>query len=455
MKTEQQYIDLFTQAERMINRRSAGALNTQRAAALENFRRLGFPTSVIERYKYTDVSKFFEPDYSLDLRQLEMATDPYIAFGCDVAEIESFMYLMMNDSLFTEIGLLEPLPLPRGVIIDSLKKVARHRAELVNKYYGRLADTSDDGITAFNTTFAQDGLFIYVPKNVTLKYPIQIINVLSASVPFMVNRRILIILEEGAKACALMCDHVTNSANSLMTQVIEVFVGENAVFDLYELEEADKNATRISNLYIKQKASSNVLHNTITLHTGATRNSTRVLLVGKQAEVNLCGLAVEDKNQHVDNHTFIEHVTSDCTSNQLYKYVLDDDSTGAFAGTTRVRPGAQHTTARQTNSNLCTTNRTRMNTQPHLEIYADDVKCSHGATVGQLDENALLYMRSRGIDEKEARLFLKSAFVNEVIDTIRLEPLKEHLRELVKKRLQGQSTRCQKCRDYILYPPMF
>ena len=177
-------------------------------------------------------------------------------------------------------------------------------------------------------------------------------------------------------------------------------------------------------MFVDQQAGSNVLLNGITLHNGTTRNTTRVTLSGERAEVNLCGMAIADKNEQVDNNTFIDHKVPGCTSNELFKYVLDDQATGAFAGKVLVRPGAQHTSSQQTNRNLCATREARMYTQPQLEIYADDVKCSHGATVGQLDENALFYMQQRGIPLKEARLLLMFAFVGEVIDCIRMEALK-------------------------------
>ena len=335
--------------------------------------------------------------------------------------------------------------LPEGVIFGSLKEVARQHPELVKKYYGKLADTSKDGVTAFNTTFAQDGVIFYVPKNVVVEKPIQLVNILRADVNFMVNRRVLIILEDGAQARLLICDHAMDNVNFLATQVIEVFAGENTVFDLYELEETHTSTVRISNLYVKQEANSNVLLNGMTLHNGTTRNTTEVLLAGEGAEINLCGMAIADKNQHIDNNTSIDHAVPNCTSNELFKYVLDDQSIGAFAGLVLVRPDAQHTNSQQTNRNLCATRDARMYTQPQLEIYADDVKCSHGATVGQLDENALFYMRSRGINEKEARLLLMFAFVNEVIDTIRLDALKDRLHLLVEKRFRGELNRCQGC----------
>lgn len=243
----------------------------------------------------------------------------------------------------------------------------------------------------------------------------------------------------------LVCDHAMDSVNFLSTQIIEVFVGENATFDLYELEETHNSSVRFSSLFMRQEAGSNVLLNGVTLHNGTTRNTTEITLAGRGAEVNVCGMAIADKNEQVDNHTFIDHQVPDCTSNELFKYVLDDNATGAFAGKVLVREGAQRTVSQQTNRNLCATREARMYTQPQLEIYADDVKCSHGATVGQLDENALFYMQQRGISQKEARLLLMFAFVNEVVDCIRMEALKDRLHLLVEKRFRGELNKCQGC----------
>ncbi len=404
MIVEQQYIDLFSQTEAMICKHSAEVLNAPRAAAFADFERLGFPTRKMEKYKYTDVSKYFEPDYGLNLNRLAIPVNPYEVFKCDVPNMSTALYFVVNDAFYNRA--LPKVNLPEGVIFGSLKEVAgQHPVEK----------------------------------------PIQLVNILRADVNFMVNRRVLIILEDGAQARLLICDHAMDNVNFLATQVIEVFAGENTVFDMYELEETHTSTVRISNLYVKQEANSNVLLNGMTLHNGTTRNTTEVLLAGEGAEINLCGMAIADKNQHVDNHTSIDHAVPNCTSNELFKYVLDDQSVGAFAGLVLVRPDAQHTNSQQTNRNLCATRDARMYTQPQLEIYADDVKCSHGATVGQLDEGALFYMRSRGIAEKEARLLLMFAFVNEVIDTIRLEALKDRLHLLVEKRFRGELNRCQGC----------
>ncbi len=443
MTVEQQYIDLFSQAEAMICRNSAEVMNAPRAAAFADFDRLGFPTRKQEKYKYTDISKFFEPDYGLNLNRLEIPVNPYEVFKCDVPNMSTSLFFVVNDAFYSRE--LPKSHLPEGVLCGGLKEMAEQYPELVKKYYGKLADTSKDGVTAFNTAFAQDGILLYVPKNVVVERPIQVVNILRADVNFMVNRRVLIILEDGAQARLLVCDHAMDNVNFLSTQVIEAFVGENSVFDLYELEETHTSTVRISNLYVRQEANSNVLLNGMTLHNGTTRNTTEVTLAGEGAEINLCGMAIADKNEHVDNNTLIDHAVPNCTSNELFKYVLDDQAVGAFAGLVLVRPGAQHTNSQQTNRNLCATRDARMYTQPQLEIYADDVKCSHGATVGQLDENALFYMRARGISEKEARLLLMFAFVNEVIDTIRLDALKDRLHLLVEKRFRGELNKCQGC----------
>ena len=443
MKPEQQYIDLFAQTEAMLCRHSAEVLNAHRAKAFADFERIGFPTRKQEKYKYTDISKFFEPDYGLNLNRLEIPVNPYEVFKCDVPNMSTSLYFVVNDA-FCKVA--PPATLPDGVLFGSLKEMAEKHPDLVKKYYGKLADTSKDGVTAFNTAFAQDGVFLYVPKRVVVEKPIQLVNILRADVNFMVNRRVLVVLEEGAQARLLACDHAMDNVNFLATQVIEVFVGENAVFDLYELEETHTSTVRISNLYVKQEAGSNVLLNGMTLYNGTTRNTTEVTLAGEGAEINLCGMAIEDKNQHVDNHTKIDHAVSRCTSNELFKYVLDDHALGAFAGLVLVRPGAQQTVSQQTNRNLCATREARMYTQPQLEIYADDVKCSHGATVGQLDEAALFYMQQRGISAREARLLLMFAFVNEVIDTIRMDALKERLHLLVEKRFRGELNKCKSCK---------
>jgi len=289
-------------------------------------------------------------------------------------------------------------------------------------------------------------LLVYVPRNVKVERTIQIINILRSDVDLMANRRVLIIAEEGAEVKLLFCDHAEDDRNFLTTQVIEAYVGKNAKLDLYCLEETHAKNVLVSNLYIEQQADSRVNHNIITLHNGTTRNRTDLVFKGEGAECNLCGCVIADKHQRVDNNTLIDHQVGRCTSHELYKYVLDGDAVGAFAGRVLVRHGAQKTVSQETNQNLCATKTARMYTQPMLEIYADDVKCSHGSTVGQLNDAALFYMRQRGISLKEAKLLLEFAFINEVIDQMQLEPLRDRLHYLVEKRFRGELNKCEGCK---------
>ena len=448
MNSENQYIELYTQARQVIFDHAPEAMNAVRDEAFEDFRRQGFPSKKVERYKYTDVQKLFAPDYGVNLSRLQIPVDPYEAFRCDVPNLSTSLYFVVNDMFYRDE---KPKGhLPEGMIVGSMCDYP----ELVGKYYSKLAKTSDDAVTALNTMLAQDGMLVYVPKNVKVDRAIQVINILKATpsnaqcqVPdLMVNRRVLIILEANAEIKMLFCDHAADDRNFLATQVIEAYVGENASLDLYCLEETHAKNVRVSNVYIDQQRSSRVNHNVITLHNGITRNKLDLTFSGEGAECGCYGCVIADKQQHVDNNTLITHKATHCTSNELYKYVLDDQSVGAFAGRVLVEHGAQKTTSQMTNQNLTATKEARMFTQPMLEIYADDVKCAHGSTVGQLNDAALFYMRQRGITLAEAKLLLQNAFINEVIDHMQLEPLRDRLHYLVEKRFRGELNKCAGCK---------
>ena len=448
MSSEQQYIELYEQARQVIFDHAPEAMNAVRDEAFEDFRRQGFPSKKVERYKYTDMQKLFAPDYGVNLSRLQIPVDPYEAFRCDVPNLSTSLYFVVNDMFFHDE---KPKGhLPEGVIVDSL----RNHPEFISKYYARLAKTSEDAVTALNTMLAQDGMLVYVPKNVKVDRAIQVINILKATpqnaqrqVPdLMVNRRVLIILEEGAEIKMLFCDHAADDRNFLTTQIIEAYVGNNASLDLYCLEETHHKNVRVSNVYIDQGRDSRVNHNVITLHNGTTRNKLDLTFSGEGAECGCYGCVIADKQQHVDNNTLITHKVPHCTSNELYKYVLGDKAVGAFAGRVLVEHGAQKTSSQMTNQNLTATKEARMYTQPMLEIYADDVKCAHGSTVGQLNDAALFYMRQRGISLEEAKLLLQNAFINEVIDHMQLEPLRDRLHYLVEKRFRGELNKCDGCK---------
>jgi len=441
---EQQYIDLYKQQHENIKKHSSPVMNDSRDVAFEQFEKLGFPTSKLENYKYTDLKGPLSIDYGLNINRVTIPVNPYEVFKCDVPGIHSFLFFVVNDA-FYPVNEPNNTSLPQGVIIGSLKEIATTHPELLKDYYGKLSSTKNDGLVAFNGAFAQDGFFMYVPKGVVLDKPVQLVNIMRSDVDFMANSHNVIILEEGAHAQLLVCDHTMDDVRFLSNRVTEVFVGENATYEHYKLENTHVKTTNLSTLLIDQKASSNVLANVITLHNGVTRNSIEIDLDGEHCETRLCGMVIADKNQQVDNFTYIMHNKPNCSSNELFKYVLDDNSKGGFTGKILVAKDAQKTSAFQINKNILLKKTAKMSTKPQLEIYADDVKCSHGATIGQLDETAKFYMQSRGIPEAEAKLLLMFAFTGDVIDNIRIPALQDRIKLLVEKRLRGELSKCEGC----------
>lgn len=441
MSNEQEYIELFDGNRVLIEEPCAELLNKARGKAYTAFKAMGFPSAKSEQYRYTDVRPIFAENYGMNLGRLNVSVNPREIFSCDVPNLHTHQQYIVNDTYYSKGG---EDTLPRGVFMGSLNEFATKNPSLIEPYYNALAE-GGDGVTMFNTAFVQDGLLFYVSKNVCVDRTIQLMNVLRSNVDLLTNRRLLIVLEEGAQASMLICDHAVEKIKSLSVQVAEVFVGRNARLDICELEETHGVNVRLSQLFVKQEADSSFNHTTITLTNGLTRNSAHVSLRGEGAEVNMYGLAISDKKQHVENNTLVDHVVGCCNSNELYKYVLDDESKGVFSGKMLIRKDAQQTNSRQTNRNLCLTKSARMYAQPQLEIYADDVKCGHGSTVGQLDENALFYMQQRGIPADEAKHLLMFAFAGEVIDAIKLDALRERLHILVEKRFRGELNRCKGC----------
>ncbi len=445
MSAVQQYIDLYKSQKSLIDQHSSAVMNAVRGVAIARLEDAGLPTLKDEEHRRTDIESIYAPDYGLNLGQIEVETNPHEVFHCDVPNLSTLLYFVVNDSFYR---LAQPAvsKLPQGVLAGSLREMSERYPDLVARYYGQVADINRDGTVALNTAFAQDGFFLYVPDGIILEKPIQLVNIFRGAVDFMVNRRILVVIGKGAQAKLLVCDHSDESSvKFLATQVCEIFVDDDAVFDYYDMEESSDNTTKVASTFVRQGAHSNVLVNGIVLHNGVTRNNYYTRFEGEHSELSLCGMAIADKSQMVDTYTHIDHAVSHCQSNELFKYVLNDEARGAFSGRILVRHGAQKTEAYQSNKNLCASPQAKMYTKPQLEIYADDVKCSHGATVGQLNQTALFYMRSRGISEVEARMLLMFAFTNDVIEQVRLEALKDRLRQLVEKRFRGELAKCAGC----------
>ncbi len=437
-----QYIGFFTSERETIDASCPELLNAYRDKAFEDFKEKGFPTYKSEEYKHTDIETLLSSDLGFYLKK-EEKYKPEDVFKCSVYNMSSHQHYMVN-GWFYETSTSKGLP--NGVFSGSLNVFAEKYPELFTKYYNTQAAEKGDGLSSFNTMFVQDGYVLYIPKNIIIENPIQLTNIFNSKVNTLINRRILIVLEEGAQAKILSCDH-TNSLDVIAakTQVTEIFVGKGATFDFYELEESTQKTIRLSSTFVEQGASSNIMFNEITLSNGVTRNNTQIDFRGENAEAHIVGMAIVDKKQRIDNHTTINHHVPHCLSNELFKYVIDEEALGVFSGKILVAPNAQKTQSYQTNRNLLLANESRVYSKPQLEIYADDVKCSHGMTTGQLDENALFYLRSRGINKEEARILMMFAFTDDVIESIRIETLRERLRMLVEKRFRGETIKCQEC----------
>lgn len=399
--SEKQYIDLYQECRDMIMSKSTDVMNRERDDAFRRFASTGFPSQKAERYKYTDVDKAFAANYGI---------------------------------LFTPLGIAP------SDFIFSLKDAPVN----ATAYYNQIAD-KQDGISQLNTMLAHECLVVYVPKNTKVEQPISVDNWIKGDVASMMNRRMLVVMESGAEATIIVGDHATDRQDFLTTQVMEVYCHDNSRLDLYEIEETTPQMKRFSNVYIHEGKDCNVRHNSITLHNGLTRNLCEVTLNGPYAEATLNGCAIGSASQHIDNNTLIRHIAPNCTSQELYKYVVDEQAVGAFAGKILVEKDAQKTSSQETNNNLCASPDARIYSQPMLEIYADDVKCAHGSTTGVMDETALFYMRQRGIPEAEARMLLKNAFMGQVIDQIGYEPLRSKLYVKVEKRFLGELEKCKRC----------
>lgn len=440
---EQQYIDLFLSFREQLNAHSVEVMNVHRDAAFEEFQRIGFPTQKLEDYKHSDIALLFAADFGLNLKNLPIPVNPYDAFRCDVPNLSTHLHFLINDRYYEKSQYKENFP--EGVFVGGMHEFANIHPKIFAKHYAKIAEDRTNGTLAYNTMFAQDGFVVYVPENVHIDKPLQLINVLRSSVDLNVNRRILIIAEKNASVKLLVCDHTMDDVKFLVTQVTEIFADRDAQVDFYELEENSVKVSRVASLYSVQYENSNVVTSGITLHNGYTRNNYSFKLLGEHAEAHAGGLAISDGSQHVDNFAFLDHAVPNCMSNELFKYVLQENVTGVFCGKILVEKDAQKTQAYQNNRNLCASSDAHMYSKPQLEIYADDVKCSHGLTTGQLDDEALFYLQARGISKDEARMLLMVAFTKDVLDLIRIDTLVERLDLLINKRFRGDLLRCGNC----------
>jgi Fe-S cluster assembly protein SufD len=439
----EKYQNLYRENIDKISSVSSPYINSFRSSAFERFSNLGIPTKKNESYKYTNLNIFFDHDYRSYFLPEESDFIEAEEFRCDVTDLDAHGLVLLNGFYPTINDKLRQLP--SGVWVGSLNEAALKFPDLIEKHYNKYADSDTDGLVHLNTAMASDGVFVYVPKGVKLNKPVQVVNLVQSDEDMFNQHRNLIIVEKDAEFSIIICDHTLSPKKFLTNAVTEVYVGESAHFDIIRVQNEHNAACKVTHTFIHQEKNSVTSSNNMTLHGGLIRNSTYHYLGGERAETISCGLFLADKWQHVDNYVNVDHAFPNCTSNQLFKGVLDDMSTGVFNGRILVRPDAQGTLAYQKNNNILLTDDAKMDTKPQLEIYADDVKCSHGATVGQLDENAMFYLQSRGINKREARLMLMFGFAHEVIQNIKIEALRERMDNLVMQRLRGELSRCASC----------
>lgn len=438
-----QYTAIYLENTDRINSGSSRLMNEARPRALSALEDARLPEKGDEGFEKTSLEKMFAPDFGLNINRVAIPTDIAASFRCDVPALSSLLGVVVNDSFFPTSALLRNLP--EGVTVMSLAKGAEEFPETFAESYTRIAPL-DVPATALNTLLAQDGVFIHVDRGIKVANPIQIVNIFNSPMPLMGVRRVLIVAEEDSEVNILFCDHTqTPGMKFLSSEVIEVDVKKGATVDICGIEESSADTSRCSRIAVRQADGSTFRCNSTTLYNGVTRNDFVVNIEGSNAETFLSGMIVADGEMHVDNCSDVNHLAPRSKSNQLFKYLLDDNASGAFEGGIYVSPEAPFTEGFQTNRNIIASAGATMHTKPQLLIYNDEVKCSHGAATGQLDPQALFYMQTRGIPKDTARNLLMLAFMTDAIETLRLPALKSRLAMLVEKRLSGNDSQCGTC----------
>ncbi len=442
-KINADFATLFREGYAQLEAGCGMGMNGVRKEAFKKFVELGGIPHKKEEYMYANLLPVFGRDYNVVLKYIPQEVDMNEVFRCSVTNMATDPILTVNGWWFDGNLVSE---LPEEVVVCSMREASLKYPDVFLKHYNQYATAAkQDGLVALNTAFAQDGVFVYVPDEVVLERPLQIINLLRAKGDLMGYQRNMIVLGRYAKATVLVCDHALSNQNFLMNNVTEVFMGDNAHLDYYQVQNQHMGASQINSLFVSEHRNSVFDSNIVTLYGGFIRNNMYVALNGEGGESNLYGMYIMDKNQVVDNYLYIDHIAPHCVSNELFKGVMDDSALANFSGCVRVRPDAQKTEAYQANNNLLLSETARVNSKPQLVIDADDVKCSHGASVGQIDEEAMFYLRSRGIGKEEARMMMMFGFAHDIIQHVKLEPLRDKIDNLIEKRLRGELSKCYNC----------
>ncbi len=417
----------FKKAESKRNNTDSVLTQKQKEAFLD-FEKTGFPSIKNEEWKYTNLSSLLKEDFN-----------PSPASSLRKEDITAFLYNLEANALVLINGVyvkeLSTLLAPESELeITEIKNASK---ELIEKYFARKTYSSQDGLSLLNTAFSENGLLVRVKKNSVLKHPVILYNFTdSRHGNVLVQPRNLIIAEENTQAAIVETFHTIGTNHAFTNIITEIVLKQDANVDYYKIQDDTENTYHVGTTELLHEAKSISSSSTITIGGAITRNNLNITLDAEYSEAYLNGLYLLTGTQHVDNHTIADHAKPNCYSNELYKGIMDDKSTGVFNGKIFVKQDAQKTNAFQSNKNILLSKEASVNTKPQLEIFADDVKCSHGATTGQLDEESLFYLRSRGIGEAAAKRLLLHAFANDVLERIKIEPLRELLLSKIEERLK-------------------
>ena len=421
----------FESFENALNGEKQTEAHALRKSAFSKLVEQGFPGKKSEEYKFTPLTAALEKNFP-DISYVESGST------VDKATIEK--HFLVDDAI--NLVLIDGRFVPElsskaeGFELCSLAEARKKHTEDFNKHFAQYTAKADDPFVAWNTAFATEGIFIKVAKNKAIEKPVMINSFFTDALNHKAGRsRNLIILEQGAQI-KLGENYISLGEEKHFTNfVTEVFVGQNARLEFTKVQNENENAYQFTHTQVFQERDSHFTANTITLTGGMIRNNINIALNDENCEAHMYGLYLLKGKTHVDNHTAVDHIKPNSFSNELYKGVLDEKSRGVFNGKIFVRQEAQQTNAFQSNNNILLSENATVNTKPQLEIWADDVKCSHGCTIGQLDEEAIFYLRARAIGEQEAKAMLLYAFANDTLSKITIDPLRDHLNQLLSKRL--------------------
>ncbi|AZJ34180.1 Fe-S cluster assembly protein SufD [Tenacibaculum singaporense] len=406
-------------------------LHEIRTKALQNFEKLGFPTKKLEAWKYTSLNSILKEDYSI-FPDRDASVEFADVKKYFIHEIDSYKIVFVDGkyssflSTTTHDG--------KDVCLLSAAFSKEKYRPIVEKYFNKIA--KQDNLTSLNTAFATEGAFIHIPKNVEVEKPIQIINFTTGKEhATMLQPRNLIVVEQNAHVQIIERHQNLNDNAVLTNAVTEIYTDTHATVDYYKIQNDNNDASLVDNTYIEQQKESTCSVHTFSFGGNITRNNLNFYQKGEHINSILKGITIIEGKQHVDHHTLVNHIEPNCESHQDYKGIYANRSTGVFNGKVIVEKEAQKTNAYQQNNNVLISDKATINAKPQLEIFADDVKCSHGCTIGQLDDQALFYMQQRGIPKKEAKALLMYAFANTVLESVKIPQVKKRITKLIANKL--------------------